>query len=343
MATLGIRKFDDLIGRADLLDMEAGLDHWKIQGLDFSRIFYKPKVSNNVSIYNNEKQYHALDIALDNKLIKRAKLAIERKQSIEFDLEITNTNRTLGTMLSHEVAKRYGNDGLLDDSIIINMNGTAGQSFGAFLTKGITFNLYGEGNDYVGKGLCGGKIIISPPKLFQGNASENIIVGNTVMYGATSGEAYFNGIAGERFCVRNSGASAVIEGLGNHGCEYMTGGTVIVLGSTGQNFAAGMSGGIAYIYDPHNLFKKYCNLSMVTLEKIEKKELQNKELRHLNKSDEEIMKNLINNHYKYTNSQAAKLILNNWDNELKSFVKVMPIEYKRAISELYASSTKEVA
>ena len=343
MATLGIRKFDDLIGRADLLDMEAGLDHWKIQGLDFSRIFYKPKVSNNVSIYNNEKQYHALDIALDNKLIKRAKLAIERKQSIEFDLEITNTNRTLGTMLSHEVAKRYGNDGLLDDSIIVNMNGTAGQSFGAFLTRGITFNLYGEGNDYVGKGLCGGKIIISPPKLFQGNASENIIVGNTVMYGATSGEAYFNGIAGERFCVRNSGASAVIEGLGNHGCEYMTGGTVIVLGPTGQNFAAGMSGGIAYIYDPHNSFKKYCNLSMVTLEKIEKKELQNKELRHLNKSDEEIMKSLINNHYKYTNSQVAKLILNNWDNELKSFVKVMPIEYKRAISELYASSTKEVA
>jgi glutamate synthase (NADPH/NADH) large chain len=211
------------------------------------------------------------------------------------------------------------------------------------LTKGITFNLYGEGNDYVGKGLCGGKIIIRPPKAFKGNAGENIIVGNTVLYGATSGETYFSGVAGERFCVRNSGASAVIEGLGNHGCEYMTGGTVVVLGSTGQNFAAGMSGGVAYIYDPENKFNQYCNLSMVTLEKVEKEEFQNRGPRHLDQADEVMMKNLISNHYQYTESQIAKLILENWDNELKHFVKVMPNEYRRALNGLQVALTKEVA
>jgi glutamate synthase (NADPH/NADH) large chain len=343
MASLGIRKFDDLIGRSDLLNMEAGLEHWKIQGLDFSRIFYRPEVADDVSIYNTEQQYHGLDLALDNQLIAQSQLAIEHQKLVEFNIAITNTNRTVGTMLSYEIAKRYGNDGLSNDSIVVNLNGTAGQSFGAFLAKGITFNLYGEGNDYVGKGLCGGKIIIRPPKAFKGNAGENIIVGNTVLYGATSGETYFSGVAGERFCVRNSGASAVIEGLGNHGCEYMTGGTVVVLGSTGQNFAAGMSGGVAYIYDPENKFNQYCNLSMVTLEKVEKEEFQNRGPRHLDQADEVMMKNLISNHYQYTESQIAKLILENWDNELKHFVKVMPNEYRRALNGLQVALTKEVA
>lgn len=343
MASLGIRKFDDLIGRSDLLNMEAGLEHWKIQGLDFSRIFYRPEVSDDVSIYNTEQQYHGLDLALDNQLIAQSQPAIEHQKLVEINIAITNTNRTVGTMLSYEIAKRYGNVGLSNDSIVVNLNGTAGQSFGAFLAKGITFNLYGEGNDYVGKGLCGGKIIIRPPKAFKGDAGDNIIVGNTVMYGATSGETYFSGVAGERFCVRNSGASAVIEGLGNHGCEYMTGGTVVVLGSIGQNFAAGMSGGVAYIYDPENKFNQYCNLSMVTLEKVEKEEFQNRGPRHLDQADEVMMKNLISNHYQYTESQIAKLILENWDNELKHFVKVMPNEYRRALNGLQVALTKEVA
>jgi len=249
----------------------------------------------------------------------------------------------VGTLLSHEVAKRYGNEGLNPGTIKVNLNGTAGQSFGAFLAKGITFNLHGEGNDYVGKGLCGGTIIIQPPANFKGIEGNNIIVGNTVMYGATSGETYFRGIAGERFCVRNSGASAVVEGLGNHGCEYMTGGTVVVLGSTGQNFAAGMSGGVAYIYDPTNSFEKFCNPTMVSLEKIEKDSMQPKIARHLNLADEVILKGLIENHANYTNSPIANSILANWENELNNFVKVMPHEYRRALNELHQATSKEAA
>ena len=242
MASLGIKRFDDLVGRSDLLDTKKGIDHWKIQGLDFSKIFYQPDMGKEVSRYNTETQYHALDKALDNELISRAQNAIKTKEPCEFTMPISNTNRTVGTLLSHEIAKTYGNEGLPDDSIKINLEGTAGQSFGAFLAKGITFNLYGEGNDYVAKGLCGGKIVIRPTEHFKGIDDKNIIIGNTVMYGATSGETYYRGIAGERFCVRNYGESAVVEGVGDHGCEYMTGGTVVVLGQTGQIFAVGMLG-----------------------------------------------------------------------------------------------------
>tara|TARA_B100000795_G_scaffold199597_1_gene153453 strand:- start:40 stop:2829 length:2790 start_codon:yes stop_codon:yes gene_type:complete len=343
MASLGIRKFNDLIGRSDLLDKEKGIEHWKINGLDFSKIFYQPEMKYKTAKYNTESQDHGLENALDNELINKSISAITDKKNIEFDMSISNVNRTVGTMLSHEIAKRYGNAGLKDESIKINLNGTAGQSFGAFLAKGITFNLNGEGNDYVGKGLCGGKIIIQPPKKFKGIAEENIIVGNTTMYGATSGETYFNGIGGERFCVRNSGASAVIEGVGNHGCEYMTGGTVVILGRTGQNFAAGMSGGVAYIYDPKKIFKNYCNLSMVELHKVEKENIENNTPLHLNTADEIILKTLIENHCQYTESNIAKKILNQWDIELENFVKVMPIEYIRALNEMKETKKKEVA
>ena len=343
MASLGIRKFNDLIGRSDLLDMQKGIEHWKIQGLDFSKIFYQPKVTDDNHKHNTDSQDHGLEEALDNSLIKKSLSAIENKKKIKFDTFITNTNRTVGTLLSHEIAKRYGNKGLDDDSIQINLTGTAGQSFGAFLAKGITFDLVGEGNDYVGKGLCGGKIIIRPPKEFSGKAEDNIIIGNTVMYGATSGETFFNGIGGERFCVRNSGASAVVEGVGNHGCEYMTGGTVIILGRTGQNFAAGMSGGVAYIYDPKNTFKNYCNLTMVTLHNVEKENIKTDMPKHLDLADEDILKTLIEKHSQYTNSNVAKKILIDWDKELKNFVKVMPIEYKRALNEMKETKAKELA
>ncbi len=343
MASLGIAKFDDLIGRSDLLDMQKGIDHWKIHGLNFSRIFFQPDVPKEVARFHAETQDHGLDKALDHELINKAIKAIETRQSIEFDIPITNTNRTVGTLISHEVAKRYGNEGLAEDSIKVNLAGTAGQSFGAFLARGITFNLHGEGNDYVGKGLSGGKIIIRPPKHFKGIDGQNIIVGNTVMYGATAGETYFRGVGGERFCVRNSGAHAVIEGVGNHGCEYMTGGTVVVLGSTGQNFAAGMSGGVAYIYDPESKFKHYCNMSMVDLEKLEKENVQPKGPRHLDMADEVILKNLVENHERYTQSPIAKSILEDWENQLNYFVKVMPHEYRRALNEMHQVKTKEAA
>ncbi len=343
MASLGISKFNDLIGRSDLLDKQKGIDHWKINGLDFSKIFYQPEIKNDTVKYNTESQDHGLQNALDNELIKKTISAINNKSNIEFEVSITNVNRTVGTMLSHEIAKRYGNEGLPDNTIKINLNGTAGQSFGAFLAKGVTFNLRGEGNDYVGKGLCGGKIIIQPPKNFSGIAEENIIVGNTTMYGATSGETYLNGIGGERFCVRNSGASAVIEGVGNHGCEYMTGGTVVILGRTGQNFAAGMSGGVAYVYDPNKTFKNYCNISMVTLHKVQKESIETDMPQHLNLADEIILKTLIENHCQYTESNIANNILNEWDSELENFVKVMPIEYKRALNEVIEIKKKEVA
>ena len=343
MASLGIKRFDDLVGRSDLLDTKKGIDHWKIQGLDFSKIFHQPDMGKEVSRYNTETQYHALDKALDNELISRAQNAIKTKEPCEFTMPISNTNRTVGTLLSHEIAKTYGNEGLPDDSIKINLEGTAGQSFGAFLAKGITFNLYGEGNDYVAKGLCGGKIVIRPPENFKGIDEKNIIIGNTVMYGATSGETYFRGIAGERFCVRNSGASAVVEGVGNHGCEYMTGGTVVVLGQTGQNFAAGMSGGVAYIYDPLNRFGLNCNHSMVTLEKIKRENEQASGPRHLDQADEKILKSLVEKHLQYTDSKIAKKIIEHWDKELVNFIKVMPNEYKRALDEMFTASNKEAA
>ncbi len=335
MAAIGVAKFDDLIGRSDLLDMKAGIDHWKIHGLDFSKVFHQVNMPASVARRNVEAQDHNLVSALDNKLIELAKPALETKQKVIIDMSISNTNRTVGTMLSNQVAVRYGNTGLADDTIHVNLAGTAGQSFAAFLAKGISFELTGEANDYVGKGLCGGRIIIKPPAAFRGIPHENIIIGNTVMYGATMGEAYFNGVAGERFCVRNSGASAVVEGVGNHGCEYMTGGTVVVLGLTGQNFAAGMSGGVAYVYDEDGLFAKRCNMGMVSLEKVvHHASVASDAIHHLDQPDEITLLALINHHANYTNSARAKAMLADWEHARAKFVKVMPNEYKRALIEL---------
>ena len=335
MASIGVSKFDDLIGRSDLLDMKAGIDHWKIQGLDFSKVFHQVDMPASVSRKHNDVQDHNLINALDNQLIVLAKNALETKQKVTIDLPISNTNRTVGTMLSYQIATRYGAKGLADDTITVNFTGTSGQSFAAFLAKGITFNLTGEGNDYVGKGLCGGKIIIRKPAAFKGAAADNIIIGNTVMYGATTGEAYFSGVAGERFCVRNSGASAVVEGVGNHGCEYMTGGTVVVLGVTGQNFAAGMSGGVAYVYDIEGLFSKRCNMGMVSLEKVmHHASVANDAVHHLDQPDEVTLLALINQHVKYTGSVRAQTILADWEHARSKFIKVMPNEYKRALIEL---------
>jgi glutamate synthase (NADPH) large chain len=343
MAGMGIRQFNDLIGRADLLDMQKGIDHWKLVGLDFSKVFHQPKVDQSVSLFNNDVQDHGLKNALDNQLIALAKPALEKGEKVTIELPITNTNRTCGTMLSNQVATRYGNAGLPNDTINIKLKGTAGQSFAAFLAHGISVELSGEGNDYVGKGLCGGRIVIKPPVAFRGVAHENVIVGNTVMFGATSGQSYFRGVAGERFCVRNSGASAVVEGVGNHGCEYMTGGTVVVLGQTGLNFAAGMSGGVAYVYDEDGMFNKRCNMAMVSLEKVEvASTFTAGSINHLNQADETTLLALIDNHIAYTGSERAQALRADWENARGKFVKVMPNEYKRALKEL-AAAKKEAA
>ncbi|MGO4381350.1 glutamate synthase-related protein [Pseudoduganella sp. RAF53_2] len=342
MAQLGIRTFDELIGRADLLDKSKAIGHWKAQGLDFSNIFYLPKVDAGLAIYHNEEQDHGLDKALDHKLIAQAKAALEKGERVSFISPVRNVNRTVGTMLSGEVAKRYGHAGLPDDTIHIQLQGTAGQSAGAFLAQGITLDLVGEGNDYVGKGLSGGRIIVRPNTEFRGWAVNNIIIGNTVMYGAISGEAFFNGVAGERFAVRNSGATAVVEGLGDHGCEYMTGGTVVVLGATGRNFAAGMSGGIAYVYDPDGDFNRKCNMSMVSLEAVlpaseqavDKSTWHSQHRNGEAEADETILKRLIERHFKHTGSTRARLLLDNWAESRGKFVKVFPSEYKRALVEM---------
>jgi glutamate synthase (NADPH) large chain len=340
MAELGIRKFNDLIGRADLLDTRKSIEHWKAQGLDFSRVFAIPQVPAEVPRYRVANQDHELVKALDNKLIELAKPALERKEKVSFILPIANVNRTVGAMLSGEVARRYGHDGLPEDTIHVQLNGTAGQSFGAFLARGITMDLVGEGNDYVAKGLSGGRVIVRPTNDFRGKADENIIVGNTVLYGAIEGEAFISGVAGERFAVRNSGATCVVEGTGDHGCEYMTGGTVVVLGETGRNFAAGMSGGVAYVYDPSKEFEPRCNLSMVGLEPVlatsEQLTRTEPSTWHKGECDEIVLKGLIEKHFKLTGSEKARGILDNWDSARQKFVKVFPSEYKRALGEMHA-------
>ncbi len=344
MAQLGIRKFDDLIGRTDLLDMRAGIEHWKAKGLDFSKIFYQPNVPAEVPRLHTEGQDHGLDKALDHKLIEQAKPALEKCQKVQIDTKIINVNRTCGTMLSGEVARRYGNAGLPDDTIHVKLTGTAGQAFGAFLAKGVTLELTGEGNDYVGKGLSGGRIIIKPNADFRGDTQQNIICGNTVMYGATDGESFFAGVGGERFCVRNSGGTAVVEGVGDHGCEYMTGGTVVVLGMTGRNFAAGMSGGIAYVLDEDGSFKNRCNLAQVALEKVLPANRQSTdEPMHRATADETQLKELVTRHAEYTGSKIAKKVLADWETYREKFVKVYPHEYKRALTELAAAAQKEAA
>ncbi|MBE9609018.1 glutamate synthase-related protein [Chitinilyticum piscinae] len=346
MAQMGIRKFDDLIGRADLLDKRAGIEHWKAKGLDFSKIFHLPAMPDSVARLHAEEQDHGLAKALDQKLVELAQPALESGKKVDIKLPVINVNRTVGTMLSGEVAKRYGHAGLPDDTIHIQLTGTAGQSFGAFLAKGVTLELIGEGNDYVGKGISGGRIIVRPHADFRGDTTQNIIVGNTVMYGAIAGESYFAGVGGERFCVRNSGGQAVVEGVGDHGCEYMTGGTVVVLGQTGRNFAAGMSGGIAYVLDEDDSFADRCNMAQVALERVLPAAEQAGEELHRKQKDEDQLKAMITKHAELTGSARAKAILADWAAYRAKFVKVFPNEYRRALKEMAAAAAnqaKEIA
>jgi glutamate synthase (NADPH/NADH) large chain len=347
MARLGVRKFSDLIGRADLLDTKKGIEHWKARGLDFSKVFHMPDMPAEVARYNSEKQNHGLEKALDNRLIELSRSALERGEKVSIDMPIRNGNRTVGTMLSNEIARRYGHDGLPDGTIHVRFAGSAGQSFGAFLAKGVTLEVIGDTNDYCGKGLSGGRVIVAPSPKFRGEPTENIITGNVVLYGAIAGEAYFRGVAGERFAVRNSGATAVVEGVGDHGCEYMTGGTVAVLGVTGRNFAAGMSGGIAYVLDLDREFAKRCNTAMVDLEPVlSESEQQGKVAGHLwhhGKTDEAVLKDLIDRYARLTGSRRAREILEKWADYRGRFVKVFPKEYRRALGELAAAQKKAAA
>ena len=347
MAALGVRKFDDLIGQTEVLDKDRAIEHWKAKGLDFSKIFYKPRMPKSVGLYRMDAQDHGLEKVLDNKLIALCEPALKSKKPVKAELPIVNVDRSTGAMLSGEVARRYGHAGLPDDTIWLTFTGTAGQSFGAWTARGVTLDLVGEGNDYVGKGLSGGKIIVRPNAVSSIKPEESIIVGNTVLYGAITGECYFRGIAGERFAVRNSGATAVVEGTGDHGCEYMTGGVVVVLGPTGRNFAAGMSGGIAYVLDENGDFEQKCNMAMIELEPVEAEEELMRRLMgqqgdleshglvevmdDMTKHDAERLYALVARHAHYTNSAKAKAILGDWRTYMPKFKKVMPIEYRKAL------------
>jgi glutamate synthase (NADPH/NADH) large chain/glutamate synthase (ferredoxin) len=321
MAKLGFRTINEMVGRVDKLKFTKAVDHWKAKGLDLTPLLTAPDVPADVPRYCVQKQDHGLADILDNKLVELCKDAIEKGEKVKFDLPIRNINRTTGTVLSSKIAKKYGPDGLPEDTISIRFVGSAGQSFGAFLARGITLTLEGESNDYIGKGLSGGKIIVFPPKNILYNPEETILIGNTSLYGATQGEAYFYGMAGERFAVRNSGAQAVVEGTGDHGCEYMTGGVVVVLGRTGRNFAAGMSGGVAFVLDDAGTFQSRCNTGMVELEPVTTKE------------DKRLLHGLITKHFMYTGSRKAKQVLDAFEATLPKFVKVMPVDYKRVLEE----------
>jgi len=361
MAKLGFRTFEEMIGHSDRLDTDEAIKHWKSQGLDLSPIFHQvdPK---GTPVYHCESQDHGLDKLIDNKLIAEAQPALDNKTPVLIETAIHNVDRSFGTMLSGEVAKRYGHAGLADDTIAIKACGTAGQSLGAWLARGVSIDLAGEGNDYVGKGLSGGRIAIYPPKASTLVAEDNIIVGNTVLFGAVAGECYFRGVGGERFAVRNSGATAVIEGIGDHGCEYMTGGTVVVLGETGRNFAAGMSGGIAYVLDADGSFESRCNMAQVALESITAEADALEELDHqgsdlethgrvdinhtISMDDQQILRSLIQRHIHYTGSGVGKRILENWSDYIGQFVKVMPVDYRRALADREAElavAAKETA
>ena len=339
MAQLGIRTFDDLIGRSDLLDMKKGIAHWKAKGLDFSRLLAQPAAPAEVPRLHVDTQDHGLSKALDVSLIEKCQPAFKKGEKVKLLETARNVNRSVGAMLSGELVRHHP-EGLPDDTIFIQMEGTGGQSFGAFLANGICLYLIGEANDYTGKGLSGGRVVVRPSIDFRGDATQNIIVGNTVLYGATSGEAFFRGVAGERFAVRLSGATAVVEGTGDHGCEYMTGGTVVVLGKTGRNFAAGMSGGVAYVFDEDGSFGKRCNTSMVTLEKVLAADEQKATgiPMHKGQTDEALLKSLVEQQHRWTGSLRAREILDDWANARAKFVKVFPTEYRRALTELAAKT-----
>jgi glutamate synthase (NADPH/NADH) large chain len=343
-----------MIGQMQMLDRVKLIAHGKASGLDVSKLFVKPDVPPDVAIYNCEKQDHKIHDIIDRKLIAQSQAALAGGPPVHIELPIRNVNRTVGAMLSGEIAKRYGHDGLPHDTIVARFKGTAGQSFGAFLARGVTFELDGDANDYVGKGLSGGRIVVRPPGESAIVPEESIIIGNTVLYGAIEGECYFRGVAGERFAVRNSGALAVIEGAGDHCCEYMTGGVVVVLGRTGRNFAAGMSGGVAYVLDDDGTFASRCNLAMVELEPMPGEEDINARVFHhardleahglvdvmadLSRFDGHRLHHLIARHARFTNSDVAAKILADWKTWYPKFRKVMPVEYRRALDELKAAA-----
>ena len=332
MAQLGFRTVNEMIGRVDVLETDGAIDHWKARGIDLAAILTPaPKPHEDAGLYCMIDQDHGLDAALDHEIIRKAQPAVQKGQPVEIDLPVKNINRVVGTMLSHELAKAHQGKPLPDNTVHIRLRGSAGQSLGAWLYKGVTIELEGDANDYVGKGLSGGRLIIYPPANSSFVPEDNIIIGNTVLYGATDGEAFFRGVAAERFCVRNSGASTVVEGVGDHGCEYMTGGRVVVLGRTGRNFAAGMSGGIAYVWDPDDRFTPLCNPGMVDLEAVEAEE------------DITELKTLIENHHRYTGSTVARNVLDNWEQSLSRFVKVMPTDYKRVLEQIKNQKQQAVA
>ncbi|HKX64596.1 MAG TPA: glutamate synthase-related protein, partial [Rhizomicrobium sp.] len=350
MASLGFKTLNEMIGRVDKLNMSKAISHWKAKGVDLSRILYSVTPKPGVAIHHREQQNHGLESALDHDLIAAAKPSIENGQPVRLERSVRNVDRTVGAMLSGEVAKRHGHAGLPEDTVSVKFTGTAGQSFGAFLARGVSLELTGDANDYVGKGLSGGRIVVKPPRGLTREPTENIIVGNTVLYGAIAGEAYFQGVAGERFAVRNSGAICVVEGTGDHGCEYMTGGVVAVLGKTGRNFAAGMSGGVAYVFDEDGSFEKRCNMAMVRLEKITASDgadhadlprqrsvsVSDPGMGDLLRFDAERLRILVERHLLHTGSARAKQILDNWDASLGKFVKVMPLDYAKALADMKA-------
>ena len=361
MARLGVRRFDELIGRADLIDVRRAISHWKAKGLDFSRLLRPATVAaapgEVVATHQCEPQDHGLDRALDHELIRQAAPALERGEPVQMEIKVRNHHRSLGAMLSGRVAERYGHAGLPEDRILIRARGTAGQSCGAWLARGVTLDLEGEANDYVGKGLSGGRIIVRPPAVTgMARAEDNIIIGNTALYGAIAGECFLRGVAGERFAVRNSGATAVVEGVGDHGCEYMTGGLVVCLGPTGRNFAAGMSGGIAYVLDEAGDFAQRCNQAMVELEPIPPEDAALEARYHqggdlaahgrvdvshdLTRFDAIRLRQLVERHLSATGSPVARRVLDQWAELLPRFVKVMPVDYRRALTQLYAEQAQ---
>jgi glutamate synthase (ferredoxin) len=322
MAQLGFRSLNEMVGRCDVLEASKAISHWKTQGLDLSNILHQPKVGLHVGRYNTEKQDHGLEKTIDmTKLLDICAPAIEKGEKVAAELPITNVDRVVGTILGNEITRSHGAKGLPDDTVSLTFNGSAGQSFGAFIPRGITLKLSGDANDYLGKGLSGGIIVVSPPAGSTFKAEENIIAGNVAFYGATSGTAYIRGMAGERFCVRNSGVNAVVEGVGDHGCEYMTGGIAVILGQTGRNFAAGMSGGIAYVLDEQGDFAGRCNTELVGLEQ-------------LDTSDRATVKEMVEQHAAHTGSSRAAELLADWDASVTRFVKVMPMDYKRVLQAL---------
>jgi glutamate synthase (NADPH/NADH) large chain len=322
MAKLGFRSLDDLIGRVDCLEPRDAIQHWKADGIDLTPMLYPaPKPHDKVEVRCTIKQDHGLEKALDHKLVELAQPAIQGREYVYHELPIYNTNRTVGTILSHTLSKKWGELGMPDGVIHFKFHGSAGQSFGAWLARGVTLELEGDANDYVGKGLSGGRLIIYPPHDAGFVPEENILIGNVVLYGSTGGQAFFRGQAAERFCVRNSGAWAVVEGCGDHGCEYMTGGRAIILGPTGRNFAAGMSGGVAYVWDRAGDFEIRCNLGTVELEKVDSPDAIGE------------LREMVESHHKFTGSTVADQILKNWSEVLPQFVKVMPVDYKRVLAE----------